>query len=306
MRALFVFFVVSTSLCLHAQMRLCEYLPEYVPVTISKVDDLAYKALKSRPLAKPVTFLVAPWNYFIHGKPCKPTAAQRAKPRKFKKETKEEVVFTISSTPRHKEMLAEFRRLGVTHLFTCNPSGGSLQGIRVLPILHAPRNVTEPAKHRDILYSFIGCWHKRVQVRKELAKLPKCADVLIKFRKEWNAKGDNALEYMDVNARSRFGLCPRGTFPNTIRMPELMKSGTIPVILADGIRLPKCIDWKKCCVFVRERDVLKVDKIIRNIPIDVEESMRQECLRISAMLEDDPAYFIRHYFEHEWDSDRGV
>jgi len=135
----------------------------------------------------------------------------------------------------------------------------------------------------------------------EMAKLPKRDDALLVFRKDWNAKGEKVTEYMDINARSRFGLCPRGTFPNTIRMPELMKSGAIPVIIADNIRLPKCVDWKKCCLFVRERDVLKVDEIIRKIPLEVEESMRQECLRISAMLEEDPSYFIRHYFEHEWE-----
>ena len=44
--------------------------------------------------------------------------------------------------------------------------------------------------------------------------------------------------YTSLLRDSRFGLAPRGDGRWTWRLAELMQTGTIPVVLADGLRLP--------------------------------------------------------------------
>jgi len=284
---------------LQAEMQICEFLPEQVETSLFSVEPLAFEGLRKKPLDQDVTCLVAPC-YRLARLPLK--SWPKGLPKRSTGTT-----FTICSYAHYSTLLSVMKRLGVTHIFACNPRNDiPSQGIKLIPILHAPRNAAGPAADKDILYSFVGCLHtsvNRVKVRHDMVRLPKWFDVVIKWRSRWNPQGEAEInEYIDINSRSRFGLCPRGTFLNTIRFPELLKAGAIPVVLADGWRLPAGIDWKKCAIFVKERDALKVDKIIRSISPDVEEAMRKECLRVSALLEDDPAYFIRYYFNQRLSS----
>ena len=115
----------------------------------------------------------------------------------------------------------------------------------------------------------------------------------MRLQKRW------VREYREIMSRSRFSLCPRGYSPNSFRLTESLRAGAIPVVIADDIRLPKGYDWSSCLVRVREADVGRLDKIIRRIPREREDKMREACLKLGRMLEEDPAYFIRYYLENE-------
>ena len=62
-----------------------------------------------------------------------------------------------------------------------------------------------------------------------------------------------AREFKDVLRDSLFSLCPSGTGPNSIRLWESIAVGAIPVVLADGLRLPGPAElWQQAAVFCEE------------------------------------------------------
>ncbi|XP_047165989.1 probable glucuronoxylan glucuronosyltransferase IRX7 [Vigna umbellata] len=68
-------------------------------------------------------------------------------------------------------------------------------------------------------------------------------------------------------ARSVFCLCPLGWAPWSPRLVESVALGCVPVIIADGIRLPfsSTVRWSKISLTVAERDVGKLGKILERV-----------------------------------------
>ena len=68
-------------------------------------------------------------------------------------------------------------------------------------------------------------------------------------------------------ARSVFCLCPLGWAPWSPRLVESVALGCVPVIIADGIQLPfsSTVKWQKISVTVAEKDVGKLDKILKRV-----------------------------------------
>jgi len=74
--------------------------------------------------------------------------------------------------------------------------------------------------------------------------------------------------YKKMLTESIFSLCPRGTGVSSIRLWESMASGTIPVIISDGYKLPleNAIDWSSFSVIIKEKDVEKIPQILVSVP----------------------------------------
>jgi len=273
-----------------------------------KTEHAIYDALRNHPLLSKVTCLEIPWEGVINARRERHGGDLLIKALRGRDISK--VRFSVCGNLGYKSILGILQKCGVSHFFVTQCYKRKFGKMECIPILFVPLIECRPAEHKDILYSFVGiAWSHRI--RRKLFRLPRKGDVRLIRRPYWasdhqgfETKKRERAEYAKIAGRSRFGLCPRGLGLNTIRLSELLQAGTIPVIIADGIRLPVGVDWKKCAVFVRECDVMKVDKIIRAIPLDVEDLMRQECLRIGAMLDDDPAYFVRYYFENVWSGRR--
>lgn len=70
------------------------------------------------------------------------------------------------------------------------------------------------------------------------------------------------LDYADSLRQARFVLCPRGAGVGSIRLFETMKAGRVPIIISDGYILPSGIDWNRCSVRVRERDIADIPRIV--------------------------------------------
>lgn len=73
--------------------------------------------------------------------------------------------------------------------------------------------------------------------------------------------------YRSEIARSVFCLCPLGWAPWSPRLVESVALGCVPVIIADGIRLPfpAAVDWPGISLTVAEKDVGKLGKILERV-----------------------------------------
>lgn len=73
--------------------------------------------------------------------------------------------------------------------------------------------------------------------------------------------------YQSEMLHSKFCLAPLGWAPWSPRIVESVVYGCVPVIIADNIALPysHVIDWPSISISVRERDVDKLDQILRHV-----------------------------------------
>ncbi|KAL4386940.1 hypothetical protein GQ457_09G013890 [Hibiscus cannabinus] len=73
--------------------------------------------------------------------------------------------------------------------------------------------------------------------------------------------------YQSEIVRSVFCLCPLGWAPWSPRLVESVALGCVPVIIADGIRLPfaSVVRWPEISLRVAERDVGKLGRILEEV-----------------------------------------
>jgi hypothetical protein len=73
--------------------------------------------------------------------------------------------------------------------------------------------------------------------------------------------------YQSEIVRSVFCLCPLGWAPWSPRLVESVALGCVPVIIADGIRLPfsSAVNWAEISLTVAERDVEKLGTILEHV-----------------------------------------
>lgn len=73
--------------------------------------------------------------------------------------------------------------------------------------------------------------------------------------------------YQSEIARSVFCLCPLGWAPWSPRLVESVVLGCVPVIIADGIRLPfpEVVPWPEISLTIAERDVSSLESILDRI-----------------------------------------
>jgi len=231
----------------------------------------AYQVLKVKPLEQNINYLAMPWTIVMRQKNIEGILP----------ELKLNGGFTICQHFRFEEIIPIIRRIGINVLFTPHiEEQKNYEGITVLPFPHFAQNGTQAANHKDVLYSFVGAESKQT-VRAAIFRLPKHKDVKIIKRKGWGARTTEKQqnkEYRNILARSRYALCPRGHGASTIRFWEALQAGAIPVVLADSMMLPDEIDWSSCIIRIPEKDIIRVNEVIRNIPIEQEETMRKNCL----------------------------
>ncbi|KAI7737283.1 hypothetical protein M8C21_020040, partial [Ambrosia artemisiifolia] len=73
--------------------------------------------------------------------------------------------------------------------------------------------------------------------------------------------------YQSEIVRSVFCLCPLGWAPWSPRLVESVALGCVPVIIADGIRLPfeSTVPWSDISLTVRENDVAKLGRVLDDV-----------------------------------------
>ncbi len=306
--SLFFLFIVYTNIITSVAEKMTMYSYEiefFQKIPNMTSEQRVYDILSTYPIKKNVNYLAVSWGKLF-----------RQKNLQVRLSKKLNGGFTICQHIRYREIIPVLRRIGVNVLFAPHaPKKQQFKDIAVLPFPLYPNNGIDPAKEKDILYSFIGL--ESHPVRRKIFALPQRPDVIIKKRGQWHfylrCKGrviplkwsprreQEREEYRNVLARSRFSLCPRGTGPSTIRFWESLQAGAIPVLVADAMALPKIegINWDDCIVRVPEKDTSSVDRIIRAIPPEKEAVMRESCLRAYALScgGENFVQVIRDYFE---------
>ena len=63
---------------------------------------------------------------------------------------------------------------------------------------------------------------------------------------------------------AKFALCPRGTGASTYRLFEAMQCGRAPVVISDGWARPPGPDWDSFAIFVAERHIDDLPRILRS------------------------------------------
>uniref|UniRef100_A0A6C0KA83 Exostosin GT47 domain-containing protein n=1 Tax=viral metagenome TaxID=1070528 RepID=A0A6C0KA83_9ZZZZ len=112
-------------------------------------------------------------------------------------------------------------------------------------------------KDKEYLYSFLGMPRCRTDLRRNLLAAWHPPRTLVESSGVWGTvSSGKGIEYNKVMSQSVFTLCPAGISNNTVRIWEALGSGSIPVILADGLVLPAIgLDWSAAVVFVKEKNL---------------------------------------------------
>lgn len=260
----------------------------------------ACKLLRKNPIKKNVKYLAMPWALLIdynrlHLVP----------------NIKLNGGFTITRSVRFEEIIPILKQMGINVLFTPHAIGKKYDGVEVLPMPHFNLNGVNPAKNKDIFYSFIGS-NDHLTRRKIFETIhPKNAviikrqtlhffiDIWEKSKESKLRKENEKIEYQDILARSRFSLCPSGKGPGTLRFWESLQAGAIPVIISDdNLVLPNGFDWDSCVIKIVKKDIKNIAHILGSISNKKEQEMRKNCLRAYKLYSNDNLIrVIKDYYE---------
>ncbi len=85
-------------------------------------------------------------------------------------------------------------------------------------------------------------------------------------------------QFVELVARSKFVLCPRGHGTSSIRLFEVMAAGRIPVIISDDWVPPAGPDWNRLAIRCPESDVLDLPRRLEQEEASSEMRMRTSAL----------------------------
>lgn len=161
-------------------------------------------------------------------------------------------------------------------------------------------------KDRSILFSFMGAYNPRdylTSIRDDIFNMnygnAKCFikntgswhfDSLVYSKYQNYSRSFNGAEktkiktnstmYNFIMLDSRYSLCPSGSGPNSIRFWESLAYGSIPILLADTLELPKHELWEKAIIRIPEKNLETIPSVLEKITSEEETEMRKNCITI--------------------------
>lgn len=129
----------------------------------------------------------------------------------------------------------------------------------------APYDISEAKR----LFSFVGAVSSGVRARMIEALSKRAGNWEARVSAgPWTAMYDRSgtsikRDYAESIRRSKYVLCPRGNGVGSIRMFEVMEAMRAPVIISDAYVPPSGVDWNRCAIFIREKDVSRIPEILR-------------------------------------------
>lgn len=160
-------------------------------------------------------------------------------------------------------------------------------------------------RHRKFTLGFQGTYTNKYisDIRKKIFDFKWPNNYYIKKTENWHFQIDvygnkskkinennikkEAESYNQLLLDSKYSLCPSGTGPNSIRLWESMAFGSIPIILADSLDLPKNDYWDISVIRVLEKDINLIPNILENITQNMENQMRKNCLFLYEFFKND-------------------
>lgn len=228
--------------------------------------------------------------------------------------------FTCCQHISFRNLIGLFTVLGIKRLYTPHKIIGEddINGIKILPcplyavnIENSERNIIFKQysnkqlidNERQYHYSFQGAYDPRwylTDIRERIFKMKHAENTYVNhignwhfdnvvYNKKQNNKGElniddkhikNKEEYNQLLLKSRFCLCPSGSGPNSIRFWEALAVGSIPILLADTLDLPKHELWEDTIIRMKEEDLEDLPNILSQISKSKEKKMRENCVKI--------------------------
>ncbi len=206
--------------------------------------------------------------------------------------------FVVCQHIYFREMIPQWKEIGVKVVFTPHCEEHFIDGLEIRPFPHWMANPGSPHNRRDIYdVSFIGAslthWTRRYIMGLEPTFW---TENNIRFfglnTGKWHfeqpeeTKRNHFDLFRSVMRSSNFALCPRGTGPGTIRFWEALSFGTIPIVIANGWKLPDAIyEWDDVIVRIpeSENEIIKLPEIIhaiKNVP-----DRQAKCLALAAQFQ---------------------
>jgi hypothetical protein len=216
------------------------------------------------------------------------------------------------------KLLGFWKKIGIKNIHLSHLSQKlykvPLDDINLFPWHICAANIENPYRNKGIkikrceekqyLCSFVGGYNRwyPYDTREQLYQLLKDNDeVYFKLKNSWffnnivykkqirkqtlsecevDLEDFETLEYNTVLSDSVFSLCPEGTGPNTIRLWESMAVGSIPVLFENDWIRPNIegYAWDDFSVTISTTDFKNVFDILKSIPVDKIQEMRQNCI----------------------------
>ena len=225
---------------------------------------------------------------------------------------------TVCQHINWRKLLDFWKKIGIKNIHLSHLNQKSyklpLNGVNLFPWHICAANIENPNRNKGIkikryeekqyLCSFIGAhdiWYPS-DIREQLYQLLKDNnEVYFKLKNSWffnkvvykkqikkqalseyetSLEDVETFEYNTVLSDSVFSLCPEGTGPNTIRLWESMAVGSVPVLFENDWVRPNIegCDWDDFSVTISTTDFKNVFDILKSIPVDKIETMRQNCI----------------------------
>ncbi len=230
--------------------------------------------------------------------------------------------YTCCQHIHFRKLIPSFKAINISILYASHKIKGEdeINGIRILPCpLYAVnieddtrndefQNIDFMNKERKYLYSFMGGVQTRylTNVRNQIFQMQHPENAFILYTGNWhfnnivysskqntnqelNMNEDHiqkTKKYNEVLLNSRFSLCPSGSGPNSIRFWESLACGAIPILLANTLDLPKGFEWSEIIVILPEEQLGDISKVLSDINIEKEISMRTKCIETYLLLKD--------------------
>ena len=138
----------------------------------------------------------------------------------------------------------------------------------VVPFIRKPNDIVlqragQPRPPAQYLAAWFGNPQSSKVRRKLYTRYSESTSLRLMTTASWMQYGsDERVLYADMLHAGKFALCPSGWAPATLRFYEALAMGVAPVVVADGIELPKGPNWDDFVIHVAESDMGRLEELI--------------------------------------------
>lgn len=154
-------------------------------------------------------------------------------------------------------------------VYSCLPAHRTDDALHaVVPFIRQPNEIVlqragQPRPPAQYLAAWFGNPQSSKVRRKLYARYSDSNSLRLMTTASWMQYGsDERVLYADMLHAGKFALCPSGWAPATLRFYEALAMGVAPVVVADGIELPKGPNWDEFVIHVAEADLGRLEERI--------------------------------------------
>jgi hypothetical protein len=157
-------------------------------------------------------------------------------------------------------------------------AGGNIPNCIPIPLICSPIPNIPNLTQKDVFCSFVGSITQPIQgwgkisydIRmKMLEALVNNPDYILK-PKHWSPeiKQDRKDLFLDITARSKFTLCPRGYGASSFRLYEAIQLKSVPIYIyyqKPYLPFSSKINWNDAVILINENEISEIDQRLKSI-----------------------------------------